>query len=166
LKGFIQATLEPEVAVLLKGQLEGPGVTELDALHAVEGYMPCVEIGDIRTGDNPRSLQQTIACNTFNGGHVFGWPLVSPAGLDLRTEGMVLTVNGEVCESATAVTVLGNPLRSVAFMANKLAEMGASLKPGMVLMTGSIVKSVKVKPGDDVKVDFTRLGSLHVRFSE
>ncbi|MDH4246538.1 MAG: fumarylacetoacetate hydrolase family protein [Deltaproteobacteria bacterium] len=165
LKGFIKATLEPEVAVMLKGELEGPGVTELDALQAVEGYFPCVEIGDIRTGDNPRSLQQGIVCNTFNGGHVFGWPLASPLGLDLRTEGMVLTVNGEVIESATAVTVLGNPLRAVAFMANKLAELGGALKPGMVLMTGSIVKSVVVKPGDVVQVDFTRLGQVRVRFT-
>ena len=166
LAGFIKATLEPEVAVLMNRELAGPGVTELEALHAVEGYLPCIEIGDIRTGENPRTLQQTIVCNTFNGGHVFGWPLVSPAGMDLRTEGMVLAVNGEVMDSATAVTVLGDPLRSVAFMANKLSELGLALKPGMVLMTGSIVKSVVVKPGDEVLVRFTRLGQVRVRFTD
>jgi 2-oxopent-4-enoate/cis-2-oxohex-4-enoate hydratase len=103
-------------------------------------------------------------CNTFNGGHVFGQPLTSPPGIDLRLEGVVLRVNGEVRASATAVEVLGDPLNAVVFIANKLAELGLSLKAGMVLMTGSIVPSVVVSPGDEVQVDFTRLGQVRVRF--
>ncbi|HKI97340.1 MAG TPA: fumarylacetoacetate hydrolase family protein [bacterium] len=166
LGGFLKATLEPEVAVLLRGELRGPGVTPLDALAAVAGYLPAVELGDYRTGENARSLQQTLVCNTFSGGIVLGGPLSAPAGLDLRTEGMVLTRNGEVCGSATCVEVLGDPLRSVAFMANKLAEQGGWLRPGMVLMTGSIVRSIPLAPGDEVRVDFTRLGTLHLRCAD
>jgi 2-keto-4-pentenoate hydratase len=166
LKGFIKATLEPEIGVLLKADLRGPGLTPLDALGAIGGYLPCVEIGDIRTGENKRSPQQTIVCNTFNGGHVFGRPLNAPEDMDLRLEGMVLMLNGEVRASATAVEVLGDPLNSVVFIANKLAELGLYLRAGMVLMTGSIVRSVEVRPGDEVLVEFTRLGRLHVRFSE
>jgi 2-keto-4-pentenoate hydratase len=166
LGGFFKAALEPEVGVLLKGDLAGPGVTPLDALGAIAGYLPAVEIGDIRTGDNPRSIQQTIACNTFNGGHVFGAPLTAPHGIDLRVEGMVLSLNGELRGSATAVEVLGDPLNSVVFMANRLAERGLVLKAGMVLLTGSIVKSIPVRPGDEARVRFTRLGEVRVRFAD
>ncbi len=166
LGGFFHATVEPEVAVLLGAGLAGPGVTPLDVLPAVAGYLPAVEIGDIRTGDNARSLQQTIVCNTFNGGHVFGASLHAPGAIDLRLEGMVMTVNGEVRGSATAVEVLGDPIRSVCFMANKLAETGRSLKAGMVLMTGSIVASVPVRPGDELHVAFTHLGAVRIRFGE
>lgn len=166
LGGFFHARVEPEVAVLLKSDLRGPGVTPLQALAAIEGYLPCVELGDIRTGENPRSLQQTIVCNTFNGGHVFGGPLSAPHGIDLRLEGMVMAVNGEAAGSATAVEVLGDPILSVCFMANKLAGVERTLKAGMVLMTGSIVKSVPVKPGDELRVDFTRLGSVRLRFTD
>ena len=162
---YLRPTLEPEIAVLLRADLRGPGVTPLDALAAVAGYLPAVELGDYRTGDNPRSLAMTLCCNTFNGGIVLGAPLAGPAGLDLRTEGMVLTHNGAVCASATAVEVLGDPLRSVAFMANKLAELGGGLRAGMVLMTGSIVRSIPLAPGDAVRVDFTRLGALRLRFT-
>jgi 2-keto-4-pentenoate hydratase len=163
LSRFLKASLEPEVAVLLKADLRGPGVTPLDALAAVAGYLPALELGDYRTGDNPRSLQQTLVCNTFNGGIVLGGPLSAPAGLDLRTEGMVMTCNGVLRGSATAVEVLGDPLRSVAFMANKLAELGGGLRAGMVLMTGSIVRSIPLAPGDSVCVEFTRLGTVRVR---
>jgi 2-keto-4-pentenoate hydratase len=160
---FMVPTLEPEVAVLLKRDLTGPGVTPLDALAAIEGYLPALEIGDIRTGDNVRSLQQTILCNTFNGGHIFGAPLAAPSGIDLRREGMVLYVNGEMAGSATAAEVLGDPINSVVFMANKLGEIGQGLQAGMVLMTGSIVASVKLKAGDEVLAAFTRLGEVRVR---
>ncbi|MCZ6532209.1 MAG: fumarylacetoacetate hydrolase family protein [SAR324 cluster bacterium] len=163
---YLRATLEPEVAVLLKSALVGPGVTAAQALAAVECYLPAVEIGDIRTGDNARSLQQTIVCNTFNGGYVLGGEGVTPAGIDLRYEGMVLEVNGEVAGSATAVEVLGDPINSVAFMANKLGEIGLVLQPGMVLLTGSIVASVRLHPGDEVRVGFTRLGAVRVHCAE
>ena len=163
LGAFMVPTLEPEVAVVLKDDLTGPGVTPLDAMAAVQGYLPAVEIGDIRTGDNVRSLQQTILCNTFNGGHIFGAPLAAPGGIDLRREGMALYVNGEVAGTATAAEVLGDPINSVVFMANKLGEIGQGLKAGMVLMTGSIVASIKLKAGDEVFAAFTRLGEVRVR---
>lgn len=162
---FLKATLEPEVAVLLGRDLSGPGVTALDARAAVAGYLPAAELGDYRTGDNARSLQQTIVCNTFNGGIVIGAPLTPPGGIDLRLEGMVLSRNGEPVDSATAVEVLGDPIESVAFMANKLAEIGGVLRAGMVLMTGSIVKSISLQPDDAVEIAFTRLGRLLVRIT-
>ena len=49
LASFMMPTLEPEVAVLLKHDLAGPGVTSLDVRAAIEGYFPALEIGDIRT---------------------------------------------------------------------------------------------------------------------
>ena len=166
LHGFIKSTLEPEVGVLLHTDLAGPGLSRHEALAAIAGYLPCVEIGDIRSGEARRSVQQTIVCNTFNGGHVFGQPLTATPGIDLRVEGVVLRVNGDVQGSATAVEVLGDPLHAVVFIANKLAELGLSLKASMVLMTGSIVPSVVVRPGDEVQVDFTRLGQVRVRFEK
>lgn len=165
LRGFIRATVEPEVTVLLGRDLMGPGVTRVEALAAVAGYLPSLEIGDMRNDDHrPRSLQQTIVCNTFNGGHVIGAPLGAP-DLDLRTEGMVIHHNGEVHGSATAVEVLGDPLNSVAFMANKLGELGYGMQAGQILMTGSIIRSFEVQAGDTIEVDFTRLGRLRVRFT-
>ncbi len=152
------------MAVLLGAELAGPGVTPVQALGAVAGYLPAVELGDYRTAADGRSIQQTLVCNTFSGGVVLGGPLTAPHGLDLRLEGMVLRHNGEAVGSATAVEVLGDPLRSVAFMANKLAELGRVLRPGMVLMTGSIVRSIPLQPGDRVEVRFTRLGALALSF--
>jgi len=163
---FILPTLEPEVGVLIGATLEGPGVTRLEALAAVAGYLPCVEVGDTRAPGAASLPPQVVACNTFNGGHVFGQPLTAPSGIDLRLEGVVLRVNGEVRGSATAVEVMGDPLNAVVFIANKLAELGGRLEPGMVLLTGSVIASVAVESDDEVQVDFTRLGRVRVRFAD
>ena len=162
--GFLDPTLEPEVAVVMRSDLSGPGVTVYAAMTAIAGYLPAVELGDYRSDRTKRNIQQSLVCNTFNGGFTTGSTLSAPEGLDLRLEGMVMEVNGEVRASATAVEVLGDPLQSVVFMANKLAEQGRSLKAGMVLLTGSIVKGISLEAGDEVRVDFTRLGRLVVKF--
>ena len=162
LKGFLKGTLEPEVGVVMARDLEGPGVTPQSALAAIAGYVAAIEVGDIRT-EGKRTLQHTICCNTFNGGHLFGTALTAPS-IDLRREGMNMSVNGRHIASATAIEVLGDPVLSVVFMANKLAELGQSLKAGMVLLTGSIVSSIAVHPGDAVRIDFTRIGEISARF--
>jgi len=163
--GFVKATIEPEVAVILKGPLAGPGATRAQALAATAGYAAAIEIGDIKTGDNKRSPQQTLICNVMNGGQVVGPKLVAPDGIDLRVEGMVVTINGMVRGSATAVEVLGDPINSVLFIANKLGELGGRLEPGWLLMTGSIVRGIPVQAGDHVEVEFTRLGRVSLRFT-
>ena len=162
LAGFLRATVEPEVGVVLARDLAGPGVTPQAALAAIAGYVPAIEVGDIRT-EGRRTLPHTICCNTFNGAHLFGTAL-TPPGIDLRREGMVLSLNGQPQASATAVEVLGDPVLSVVFMANQLAEQGLVLRAGMALLTGSIVSSILVRPGDNVSVEFTRLGQIGVRF--
>jgi 2-keto-4-pentenoate hydratase len=163
--GCVKPTIEPEVAVILKAPLAGPGVTRPQVLAAIAGYAAAIEIGDIKTGDNRRSLQQTLVCNVMNGGQAVGGRLMAPDGIDLRVEGMVVTINGEVRGSATAVEVMGDPLRSVLFIANKLGELGGRLEAGMLLMTGSIVRGIPVQAGDDVEVAFTRLGRVALRFA-
>ncbi len=161
--GLMRTSLEPEICVLLKDRLQGPGVTALDVLSAVAGYLPAVEIGDYRLGQGVGSLQSAVCCNTFNGGIVVGTRLTAPDGIDLRLEGMSMRLNDAPAGSGTGVEVLGDPLNSVAFMANKLAEFGGALAAGMLLMTGSITGSIEIAPGDRVDVAFTRLGSLTLR---
>jgi len=159
-RGFLHATLEPEIAVLLKHDLAGPDAGPLDALAAAAGYLPAVELGDYRFAGGAGSEQNAIACNTLNGGIVIGARLTAPEGIDLRTEGMALYRNGVPVDSGTGVEVLGDPLNSVAFMANTLARFGLGLKAGMLLMTGSITRSIPLAAGDDIAVAFTRLGRL------
>ena len=151
---------------MLKHDLPGPDVTPYQAVLAIEGYLPAIEIGDMRAESFQRSQQMLLVCRAFNGGEALGSRLTAPEGLDLRLEGMVLSRNGEPCASATAVEVLGNPINAVVYLVNKLATLGHTLKAGMIVLTGSIVPNLVVQPGDHIHVGFTRLGEVNLRFTD
>jgi 2-keto-4-pentenoate hydratase len=70
-----------------------------------------------------------------------------------------------VVATATAWEVMGNPLNSLAWIANHLGARGLGLRAGDVVMTGSVSKILQAKAGDTVRATYTRLGSASVRFS-
>jgi len=161
----VKTMVEPEIAVLMGRDLAGPGLTANEALRAVEGVFPAMEIAGQFVDAPKRSMEMGIAIHKTSGGIVVGGPLTSHRGKDLRLEGMVISINGEVRGSATGVEVMGNPLDLVATIANTIGEHGESLRAGMVLMTGSIVSALPVKAGDFVDIQFTRIGRVTARFT-
>ena len=165
LKPGIHTIAEPEITMLLKQDLAGPGVTKLDAAAAVGGLFPSIEFADWSIGGKTRSRQMGIATHKSTGGIVLGAPMGPPHGIDLRVEGAVIRLNGESRGSGTGVEVLGDPLNVVVEIANMLARYDAKLEAGMIVMTGSIVQAVPVAPGDHIHVEFTRLGSVRARFT-
>ncbi len=156
--------VEAEVAILLGADLPGPDVSATDVMRATAGLFPAIEIAVSAPGNVERSRHMVIATHKTHGGIIVGNPLRAPDGIDLRLEGAVVSINGAVSGSATAVEVLGNPYISAAFIANTVIENGDQLRAGMILMTGSILTAMPVSAGDDVRVEFTRLGSVHARF--
>lgn len=156
--------VEAEIGVVLKSDLPGPNATVMDAFQAVAGYVPAIEVGGGPTG-NKRSHPMTLATQKLYGYVIYGGPVTAPYGIDLRTEGVVITINDETRGSACAVEVMGNPLNAVACMANMLHRSGAMLKAGMTVMSGSILPGIAVEPGDAVRLDYTRLGSVGCRFA-
>jgi 2-oxo-3-hexenedioate decarboxylase len=157
--------IEAEIGVLLKKDLVGPGVTLIDAYAAAEALFPAFEMLALRGGPRP-SHQARIVASNFAGAFVFGGPPRPLHGIDLRTEGATISVNGEPRGSATAIEVLGQPLNALPLVANTLAASGQSLKAGMVVMTGSILANTAVRPGDCVEASFSTLGCIAMRLSE
>jgi 2-keto-4-pentenoate hydratase len=95
---------------------------------------------------------------------VLGGALTSVAGLDLALEGLVYEQNGLVAATNAAAEVMGNPLNSLAWLANHLGSRGLGLRPGDVVMSGSVSKLLTPKAGDTIRATYTRLGSVSVRF--
>ena len=57
---------------------------------------------------------------------------------------------------------MGDPLATVAWLANTLAPMGVVLKAGQVIMTGALHAMVPAGSGDSFTAEFDRLGSITV----
>ena len=143
--------------------LAGPGVSPASALLAIEGAMPTFELVDFRHSGKPRGVD-AVADGVYANAVVLGRPLVTVKELDLSLEGVVLEQNGQIVATSTAAEVLGNPLNSLAWLANTLGRMGRGLSAGDVVMSGSICKILRPRAGDSVHASFTRLGSVSCRF--
>ena len=151
------------MAFVMKADLAGPGVTAASALLAVEGAVPSFELIDFRMSGKPRGTD-FVADGVLANAIVLGGPLTPVSGLDLSLEGVVYEENGQRVATATAAEVMGNPLNSLAWLANALGKLGGRLRAGDVVLTGSISKVFRPKAGDSVRASFTRLGSVSCRF--
>jgi len=161
---LIAPRIEAEIAFLMGEDLAGPGVTVATALTAIAGAMPALELIDSRIADWKIGLVDTVADNASSARVVVGGHMVDPRALDLRLTGMVFERNGEVVETGAGAAVLGNPIRCVAWLANKLAEFGEGLRAGDVVLAGALHRAVEVAPGDVFCARFDRLGSVTTRF--
>jgi 2-oxopent-4-enoate/cis-2-oxohex-4-enoate hydratase len=160
---FVRLVVEAEIALVLKQDLAGPGITPLAALGAVEGAVPALELVDFRYSGKPIG-SDVVADGVYANAIVLGSPLTDVRYLDLALEGLVYEHNGALIATNTAAEVMGSPLNSLAWVANDLGARGLGLKAGQVVMTGSVSALVRAKAGDSVRATYTRLGSVSARF--
>jgi 2-keto-4-pentenoate hydratase len=155
---------EAEVGFIIGEELKGPGVTIAQALKASVGVVPAIEIINLCITHTPWNALEVVASNAVHGGIVVGGQLTPLNGLNLRYEGMVAEVDGEPVGSGAGVEVLGHPAAAVAWLANKLADFELALRPGDIVLSGSIIRMLEVRAGQTVKVTFSRLGTVGTRF--
>lgn len=162
---LLQPRVEAEVAFIMGDDLAGPGVTTSNALAAIAGALPAIEIVDSRVRDWKIKLADTIADNASSGRLVVGGNLTPVAGLDLRLVGVAVSRNGQVVDTGAGAAALGNPARCVAWLANKLAGFGTALHAGDVILPGAVHKMIAVEAGDVFRAEFAHLGAVTARFT-
>jgi 2-oxo-hept-3-ene-1,7-dioate hydratase len=167
---FIAPRVEVELAFVLRSSLEGPGVTIFDVLRATDYVTPALEIIDARIEQfdrdtrAPRKVFDTIADFAANAGIVVGGLPVKPDAVDLRWVGALLYKNAVVEETGVAAAVLNHPAAGVAWLANKIAPHGETLRSGDVVLGGSFTRPTSIVRGDVLHADYGRLGSVSMRF--
>ncbi len=159
---FVTLVVEAEVAFVMKADLAGPGVTPARALLAVAGALPALELVDFRYTGKPVATD-LIADGVYANAIVVGAPMTDVSQMDLSVEGLVYELNGTVAATNAAAEVMGNPLNSLAWIANHLGARGLGLSAGDLVMSGSISQLLRPKSGDVVRATFTRLGSVGFR---
>lgn len=162
---LIQPRIEGEIAFVLERDLFGPGITPTDVTRSTAGVTAALEIIDSRIREWKIKIQDTVADNASSGAFVLGSKLVPLTGLDLRSVGFVMTKNGQLAATGAGAAVLGNPVQSVAWLANKMNEYGISLKAGEVILSGSALAAVPVEAGDSILLTVDRIGDVGCYFA-
>jgi 2-oxo-hept-3-ene-1,7-dioate hydratase len=160
---YANVRIEVELAFVLGHDLPAPA-NIFDVLNATSYVVPALEILDSRLEMQGRTIVDTISDNAALGGVVVGGRPIAPDELDLRWISALLYRNEVIEESGVAAAVLGHPASGVAWLANKLAQHGATLRSGEIVLAGSFTRPMWVEQGDTIHADYGPLGAITCRF--
>jgi 2-keto-4-pentenoate hydratase len=165
--GYGRLGVECEIAVRLGRALpaaQAPYRRE-QVEDAVAAIMPAFELVDDRQADYAQLAAHVltlIADNAWNAGIVLGAGLPDWRRVDLAAVCGVMCINGTVVGEGYGRDVMGHPIDALLWLVNMLAQQGKGLTPGMIVMTGSIVTTKFVSPGDIVDLSMDGLGQVRL----
>ena len=161
LSDYQHVVIECELAVKLARDLPASGApyTAQSVAPAVGAVMPAFELIEDRNADYKQtSATSIIADNCWNAGIVLGAPVAYDPGRSLAGLAGRLTIN----DSRTHEGRTEDPLDTLAWIANLAAGQDRPLAAGMVVITGSVIPTLPIAPGDRFVFTLEGLGSVEV----
>ena len=144
--GFINLRVESEIALKLGQDMpagKAPWTAE-SVMPFVAGAMPAYELIEDRNAVYTETQAiSMIVENCWNGGVVIGAPKAVKPDAIIGVTGRQ-TLNGKQIGEGQSE----NPFATLAWLANLLAERRRDLKAGMVVITGSVIPTFSIAPGD------------------
>jgi 2-keto-4-pentenoate hydratase len=155
---FVNLRIESEIALELGADLPASGApwTRAAVAPAVAAALPAFELIEDRSADYAKTeATSLIVENCWNGGIVTGArqrvPLDDLVGIKGR-----LTLDGKRAGDGAAE----DPCSTLAWLANHVAERGRGLKAGMIVITGSLIVTVSIAPGQRAEFAVDGLGEV------
>jgi 2-oxo-hept-3-ene-1,7-dioate hydratase len=84
--------------------------------------------------------------------------------VDIRWVGAILSKNGTIEESVVSAAIMGHPAAGIAWLVNKLHDVGTRLRRGQIVLAGSFTRPVDIAQGDVIHADYGPLGAIGVSF--
>ena len=161
LSDYQHVVIECELAVKLKRNLPTSGApyTAQSVAPAVGAAMPAFELIEDRNADYKQTNVVTlIADNCWNAGIVVGAPVAYDPSRSLAGVAGRLTID----DSRTHEGRTEDPLDTLAWIANLAAGQDRPLAAGMVVITGSVIPTLPIAPGERFVFTLEGLGSVEV----
>ena len=155
---FVNLCIESEIALKLGVDLPASGApwTRETVAPAVVAAMPAFELIEDRSADYASTeALSLIVENCWNGGIVVGTPKRVPLDDLVGIQGR-LTVGGKPVGEGAAE----DPTATLTWLANHVAERGRDLKAEMIVITGSLIATVSIAPGQRAVFAVEGLGEV------
>ncbi len=138
-----------------------------EVVAAVDTLHPAIEIPDSRFNDfTIVGAPQLIADNAC--GHYFVLGPASTAdwrAIDLAAHTVKGEIAGRLTRDGLGANVLGDPRAALAWLVNELSGIGATLRAGEVVTTGTCLIPLDIQPSDRIVMDFGVLGRVEARMA-
>ncbi|MGI9294236.1 MAG: 2-keto-4-pentenoate hydratase [Pseudomonadales bacterium] len=156
---FVHPRIEPEIAFRLGRSLHGD-ITLQEAMQAVDGIAPAMEIIDSRYENFKFSLTDVVADNCSSSALVVGdW---QTPDLDLQDLAMQMTFDGAEVQQGSSAEILGNPWQSLVEAARLAAQADMTLQQNWIVMAGAATAAEALRPGVHAQVSVQKLGEAAV----
>jgi len=158
LADHMHVVMECELAVRV-GRTFEPRATPYtrDEVRAgVAEVMAAFELIEDRNADYKSSKAQSLICdNAWNAGIVLGAPVKVPVSLELNgLTGNLATGSGKHSGKTD------DPMGALAWIANLAASRGLPLAAGQVVITGSLIPTLPIAPGETFNFEIEGIGAV------
>lgn len=158
LADHMHVVMECELAVRMAKTFEPRAApyTREEVRAAVAEVMPAFELIEDRNADYKSSKAYSlISDNAWNAGIVLGAPVKVASDLELNgLTGRLTTGSG----SHSGKT--DDPMGALAWIANLAASRGKPLAAGQVVITGSLIPTLPIAPGETFSFDIDGIGTV------
>ena len=134
-------------------------------MSAMMAVLPAIELVDLKVQGDGITSTDVIAHQALHGGVIVGSKMTELSTVDLQYEGATVEHNGLLVGSGTGFEVMGNPINPIVWLANKMVELDDYLRAGEIIISGSVVTPIRVSPGDNIDITFTRIGRVSASFT-
>ena len=133
-----------------------------EVLENIESVGPAIEIPDSRFKNFHRvGCDLLIADNACAGDYVFNKDFIYDfKNIDFKNFKVSCYKNNELAATGIGSNVLGSPLIALTWLINELSSLNIPVNKGQVIITGTSIKPLTVIPGDNIMMDFNKLGSV------
>jgi 2-keto-4-pentenoate hydratase len=159
---FMNPRIETEIAFRLGRDLAAH--SDMDTVRsAVSEVFLAFEILDIAFTSWDIALVDSIADNAACAGVITGSAVPFDPVWDLAAEQITARANGEVAATGEGRDILGDPLRALAWLTDRLPILGTTLRAGDIVLAGSVHASIPLTSGTDFRATSTRLPAVQLR---
>ena len=142
--------------------IEGELAVRLGDDGRIAQIFPVIELHNYVFRGKPPTLQELVANNGINAGVVLPLPAAEmPWREDQPLSGrLTIQINGTYADQGPMDGVPGGPAGSLRWLAQHLSDHGLHLRPGQLVLTGTPLGLIRVRPGDHIQVTAEGFGDV------
>lgn len=162
---FLNLAIEPELVICLGQDLPRPPSRPEELIPAIDWVAPGIELHHKQFFFEPVSSQELIASGGLWAGLVVGRTRVVPTGIDLAGAEFSVAMDGRSIARAPGRDIMGGPMISLLWLADRLADQGRPLKKGDLVIPGSPTELIQVDRSTRLSVEIQGVGQVEARFN-
>ena len=160
---LINPKVEGELTFVLGKDISTSEITMEVLIDAIAEVRSSIEIVDSRVKDWNIRISDTIADNASGSHFLLGSDYKTLNDLNPASITMRLYKNDVLASEGNGMACMDNPLNAALWLAQKMAQQGAPLIKGEILLSGALGPMVPVESGDQIRLEVDGFSNIELK---